>query len=80
MKIEVTVTHVLDLPDDTEIVAGPGGDVIKLSDVYLSPQLGYCQCTHFDSSGMRFDELSEDVRDRVTAALAHEGVSVLSVK
>lgn len=74
MKVRVIVSHLLELPDDAEIVAG--GRLIKLTDGYLAPVLDYWQSSDFDSRTVHFHELGKEIRARITAAVAHSDVSV----
>jgi hypothetical protein len=75
MKIRVTVTHVLDFPEEAEFVSGPNGfNGIKLAGVYVAPHLCYLQTS--DISSDRFEELSENTRDQVAAALIEEKINM----
>lgn len=77
MKIRVTVTHILEFPDEAEFVSGPNGfNGVKLNDVYVAPHLDYLQTSDISSNQIRFEQLDEDTRDQVMAALAQEEITM----
>jgi len=63
LRVEVTVSHTLDLPGDAQLVSGPDGfNGIKLGDVYISPLLTYLQTSDIGSAPHRLVELSAELK------------------
>ena len=71
-KIRVTTTQTLELPDDTELVNGPDGILIKVGDNYLMPSIEYMQTKEFSEIEMEFHELDENLFDVIFSSVASE--------
>lgn len=71
-KVVVTVTQKLEVPDQCELVLGPGGTLLKMNELYLSPSIEYSQANTFSPREMKFSELDEDVMDAILGAVVRE--------
>ena len=77
MRLEVTLSQSLNLPDDAEIVDGPGGQVIKVGDKYFLPRIEVLQSREFDPKRMSFEEMDEESADLMIGAISHESCAIV---
>jgi hypothetical protein len=63
MRIRIQASHVIEVPDDAEIVQGIGSQLIKVGDLYYIPEIEYKTSKNFNNKGMRFEELDDESCD-----------------
>ncbi len=76
MRLEITLSHSLDLPDNTELLDGPSGQLIKIGGTYFSPGIVILQSQEFDQKRMTFEELDEENADLMIGAISSEACSI----
>ena len=67
---------ILNLPEESEVVDGPSGAIIKTGDTYFSPEIEYVHTKQFNSKEMRFSEPDEDSSDVIYASLSRETLKI----
>jgi hypothetical protein len=63
MRIRIQASHVIEVPDDAEIIQGPGEQLIKVGELYFLPEIEYKTSANFSDSGMTFEELDDETCD-----------------
>ena len=75
-RIRIEISQEYELPDGAEIVEGPGGQLLQLNGVFLSPHFELLASNGPLSSKMVFRENEGDIADLVFASLIEEHSSV----
>ena len=63
VKVRIKATQLIEIPDEAEIVSGPGYKLIKIGGAYYRPDIEFMVSNEYNESDMSFHELDEDTCD-----------------
>ena len=63
MKVRIQATQLIEIPEGSEIIDGPEGQLIKIDGMYFKPDIEFMTSTEFSSNKMSFQELDDNTCD-----------------
>ena len=75
MKVRIRATQLIEIPEGSEIVEGPGGQLLKIGGVFYKPDIELMTSKEFNSKSMTFQDLDDETCD-VLLGLKEEVVKI----